>query len=87
MYEVLFCIIFKHVQLFGSVIRLKCVLKTVHGYMQNRTFAKHLQNVLEPPEVDGSKTFLCFISHATTVYLQAVFDPAEKCFPTVLQMF
>ena len=48
---------------------------------------KHLKNicknVLEPREVDGSKTFLqMFILHVATVYLQAVFDPAKmfcKC--------
>jgi len=28
----------------------------------------------------------CFILHVTTVYLQAVLDPA-KCFATFLQMF
>jgi len=50
--------------------------------MSNKTFAKHLQNFLEPREVDGYKTFYVIL-HVTTVYLQAVFDRAKN----VLQHF
>jgi len=42
---------------------------------------KHLEsickNVLEPREVDGCKTFLQILQ-ITTIYLQAVFDPAKN---------
>jgi len=67
------------------LIMVACRLDCVHDLLDRGYTCKikHLQNicknVLEPREVDGSRTFSkYFILHVTTAYLQAVFDPAKN---------